>query len=326
MRTIFWRLRRRRADRRRSHSSKAAAARRAHRLPPEHVDRAPPPPVERLGGQIENVGHASLLTILVLRRPSAADLFTSFSARRSEGLAPASILALPHRCPRRRFPEASAILGPHRMRVLGTHAPAGPLPENLQALDELARDLRWTWRPSLRALFTWLGSRRMGAGRRKSRGAAGAVPARTARGSRRRPLLPRAAGCRLERDRDRGRLAARAPGCPRHAAAGRPDRVLLGRVRPDRSPSDLRRGPRRPRGRPLEVRERPGAAAGRRRPLLWPRLLPAIAAPRGGPAGGRCAAGPEPTADQRAADAGRRAARRDGDARRARRAHPASVW
>ena len=39
------------------------------------------------------------------------------------------------------------------MRVLGTHAPAGPLPENLQPLDELARDLRWTWRPSLRALF-----------------------------------------------------------------------------------------------------------------------------------------------------------------------------
>ncbi len=42
------------------------------------------------------------------------------------------------------------------MRVLGTHAPAGPLPENLQPLDELARDLRWTWRPSLRALFTSL--------------------------------------------------------------------------------------------------------------------------------------------------------------------------
>jgi starch phosphorylase len=42
------------------------------------------------------------------------------------------------------------------MRVLGTHAPAGPLPENLQALDDLARDLRWTWRPSLRALFTAL--------------------------------------------------------------------------------------------------------------------------------------------------------------------------
>lgn len=39
------------------------------------------------------------------------------------------------------------------MRVLGTHAPAGPLPENLQPLDDLSRDLRWTWRPSLRALF-----------------------------------------------------------------------------------------------------------------------------------------------------------------------------
>jgi starch phosphorylase len=42
------------------------------------------------------------------------------------------------------------------MRVLGTHPPAGPLPENLAPLDELARDLRWTWRPSLRALFTSL--------------------------------------------------------------------------------------------------------------------------------------------------------------------------
>jgi starch phosphorylase len=42
------------------------------------------------------------------------------------------------------------------MRVLGTHAPAGPLPEPLKPLDELARDLRWTWRPSLRALFVAL--------------------------------------------------------------------------------------------------------------------------------------------------------------------------
>ncbi|MGH9366807.1 MAG: alpha-glucan family phosphorylase [Thermoanaerobaculia bacterium] len=42
------------------------------------------------------------------------------------------------------------------MRVLGTPAPAGPLPENLQPLSDLARDLRWTWRPSLRALFTTL--------------------------------------------------------------------------------------------------------------------------------------------------------------------------
>ncbi len=39
------------------------------------------------------------------------------------------------------------------MRVLGTHAPAGPLPESLQPLNHLARDLRWTWRPSIRALF-----------------------------------------------------------------------------------------------------------------------------------------------------------------------------
>jgi len=39
------------------------------------------------------------------------------------------------------------------MRVFGTHAPATPLPENLQPLDDLARDLRWTWRPSLRAIY-----------------------------------------------------------------------------------------------------------------------------------------------------------------------------
>ncbi len=39
------------------------------------------------------------------------------------------------------------------MRLLGIHPPARPLPENLRSLDTLARDLRWTWRPSLRALF-----------------------------------------------------------------------------------------------------------------------------------------------------------------------------
>ena len=42
------------------------------------------------------------------------------------------------------------------MRVLGTHAPLGQIPANLQALDALARDLRWTWRPTIRALFSAL--------------------------------------------------------------------------------------------------------------------------------------------------------------------------
>ncbi|MFN2385922.1 MAG: alpha-glucan family phosphorylase [Thermoanaerobaculia bacterium] len=38
------------------------------------------------------------------------------------------------------------------MRVLGIHPPV-PLPPTLQPLAELARDLRWSWRPALRALF-----------------------------------------------------------------------------------------------------------------------------------------------------------------------------
>jgi starch phosphorylase len=42
------------------------------------------------------------------------------------------------------------------MRVLGIHPPARPLPENLRILDSLARDLRWTWRPTLRAVFQTL--------------------------------------------------------------------------------------------------------------------------------------------------------------------------
>jgi len=39
------------------------------------------------------------------------------------------------------------------MRSLGSYSPARPLPESLRSLDALARDLRWTWRPNLRALF-----------------------------------------------------------------------------------------------------------------------------------------------------------------------------
>jgi starch phosphorylase len=39
------------------------------------------------------------------------------------------------------------------MRSLGSYSPARPLPESLRSLDTLARDLRWTWRPNLRALF-----------------------------------------------------------------------------------------------------------------------------------------------------------------------------
>jgi len=42
------------------------------------------------------------------------------------------------------------------MRVLGTYVSATALPEQLQPLQDLARDLRWSWRPSLRALFTAL--------------------------------------------------------------------------------------------------------------------------------------------------------------------------
>ena len=38
------------------------------------------------------------------------------------------------------------------MRVLGIHPPVS-LPPNLQPLADLARDLRWSWRPALRALF-----------------------------------------------------------------------------------------------------------------------------------------------------------------------------
>ena len=42
------------------------------------------------------------------------------------------------------------------MRSLGTYVPVTGLPDNLQPLQDLARDLRWSWRPSLRALFTAL--------------------------------------------------------------------------------------------------------------------------------------------------------------------------
>jgi starch phosphorylase len=37
-----------------------------------------------------------------------------------------------------------------------SYAPHPRLPENLQPLNDLARDLRWSWRPSLRALFATL--------------------------------------------------------------------------------------------------------------------------------------------------------------------------
>ena len=78
---------------------------------------------------------------------------------------------------------------------------------------------------------------------------------------------------------------AASPGRGRAARARRADRVLLGGVRLDRGPSDLRGRPRRPGRRPPEVLQRPGAAARRGRTLLPRGLLPSVrSAPTGGSA------------------------------------------
>ncbi|PYQ37226.1 MAG: alpha-glucan phosphorylase [Acidobacteria bacterium] len=42
------------------------------------------------------------------------------------------------------------------MEVFGQHDPGAALPPNLALLQRLSRDLRWTWRPSIRALFSSL--------------------------------------------------------------------------------------------------------------------------------------------------------------------------
>ena len=60
-------------------------------------------------------------------------------------------------------------------------------------------------------------------------------------------------------------------------AQGRPDRLLLRRIRLPREPADLLRRPRHPRRRPLQGGERPAPAVRRRRPALPPGLFPADA-------------------------------------------------
>ena len=58
----------------------------------------------------------------------------------------------PQRVPR----ELSAILGTHGMRVLGTHPPASAAARESPGPRRTGTGLRWTWRPSLRALFASL--------------------------------------------------------------------------------------------------------------------------------------------------------------------------
>src|SRR3990170_8574558 len=123
-----------------------------------------------------------------------------------------------------------------------------PLPPPLEGLRRLAYHLHSTWPP-------------------QGRGPLGGPPRRPALHG----LLPDAPGRVRPLHGRRTRPLVR-PGA--RAATGRPDRLLLRRVRPPRVARPLLWRPRHPGRRPLQGGERHGAPFRRRRAPLSARLLP----------------------------------------------------
>ena len=172
------------------------------------------------------------------------------------------------------------------------------LPEPLQPLSDLARNLRWSWHSETRGLFEAVDPAGWRAADADPVRLLGEVLGDPAGRARRRPALPGQTDCRgggSRRLSGGSPLVSGAPGAGRRAAGRR--RLLLAGVRSHRRPAAVLRRPRHPGRRSSEGRQRSRCTAHRCRAALPARLFPPVAVT------GRLAAGAVPGSRPRRAAA-----------------------
>ena len=121
------------------------------------------------------------------------------------------------------------------------------VPEKLLPLFALSHDLRWTWRPDVRALFEFLDPEAWQRAGGNPVQLFREVPAERLWHAAEDPTYQAELLAMVRRLTEEDLAEPRHPAARELVARGERDRLLLGRVRPDRGPADLRRRPRRAR-------------------------------------------------------------------------------
>ncbi len=197
------------------------------------------------------------------------------------------------------------------------------LPESLNALEELAANLRWSWHQPTLDLFRDVAPELWAEQGKDPVGLLGEVPsARLAELAADAAFVARADGLR---DELRAYLAEPRWYQASRRATPRHDRLLLAGVRDRGGASAVQRRPRHPGRRSPEERIRPRRADRRRRAVLPRRLLPPGDLARGLAGGELSGARPRRPADGRAAQRRRLGGERRARASRRRGAHRAHL-